>query len=211
MLAALLLLAQSHSILLKHAYSAHQTAGYGVTVTIDSTNYSLGGHLSVVTTAVTAEGSADLVLTQSEVEMQVNGANVPPDKPSPIKLTLDPFGFPKKFAQTEKDLFCATLIVSSVLPDQQLAIGESASLAWKGEGGIGAITGTVKLVDIKIEGNKRIAILKKSLSVQPAGENAAKFEVTTQMDAKTGEVLRSEGTIAIEDKKGRFRMTPEKI
>lgn len=209
MLCALLLSFSSLNgeVLLKRTFSAGEKLAYEVKLQIDTTNFGLSGRLAVLTKSLTRPGSANLILTSSDLDMQVNGADVPADPPRDVAVAMNAQGFPKAFGQQEKDLFATLFLASSVLPNETVTSHHPVKVSWKGDGGKGSIEGTITLREQRKAPTGDIAVLEDSLAITPNGDpSPAKFVFVAEIDVSTGRVLKSEGSLSISGNDGRFRL-----
>ncbi len=136
--------------------------------------------------------------TSFRVKMGENESDQP-TMTGALNLMVDAFGMPKEVSTQGPEFLMAMFLLMSYLPNKELSVGDSFSVAWKTASA--EFSGEGKLIGIDQVEGKPVARLEVKSSLKAGEGEAGQLAYVVSYDSTTKAILKTDGTATVGDQK----------
>lgn len=187
---------------LTHVYVADDTNDYEFKGKMEGgPAIEFSGSLKLKVIKPADDGTAESEWSVPQMSVMMDGSPMPGmEGLDPLKTTVDAHGMPSALTVEGPDFIYTIFAGCHFLPNSEVEAGADYTVDWADKNKAATLKGKGKLLEIKEQDGKKVAVVETKVSLLPEGQDTpGELEVKSEFWVETGKMIKSEGKVTIED------------
>lgn len=204
--------ASIEKVKLGHVYVADDTDNYSFKGKMEGgPAIEFSGSLSLKVIKPAEDGTAEAEWSVPTLSVLMDGSPMPGmEGIDPLKGTVDAHGMPATLTVMGADFIYTIFAGCHFLPNAEVETGIDYTVDWADKNKSSTLKGNGKLLEVKEQDGKKIAVVESKVSLLPEGQQTpGEMEIKSEFWLDSGRMIKSEGKVTIEDGTITFTFGPK--